>query len=117
MDVPMVHSLTLAITIDGEHLTCGGFSLGETVRFGSLEFIADCFGGLSLSPKGSDSGTVLMGTMHSRSLSLRAMIEESTEEFYTTSSREGASASPSPGGMTWGLCLLSSQPHHGWRTF
>jgi hypothetical protein len=116
MDVPMVHSLTLAITIDGEHLTCGGFSLGEKVHFGSLEFIADCYGGLSLSPKGSDSGTVLMGTTHSRSLSLRAMIEESTE-FYTTSSREGASASPSPGGMTWGLRLLSSQPHHGWRTF
>jgi hypothetical protein len=35
----MVHSSTLIVTTEGEHLTCGGFSLGETVHFGSLEFI------------------------------------------------------------------------------
>jgi hypothetical protein len=40
----MVHSSTLTITTDSERLTCGGFSLGETIHFGSLEFIANCFG-------------------------------------------------------------------------
>jgi hypothetical protein len=48
----MVHSSTLVVTTDGEHLTCGGFSPGETVRFGNLEFIIDFFDNLSLSPKG-----------------------------------------------------------------
>jgi hypothetical protein len=39
----------LVVATDGERLTCGGFSLGEIVSFVSLEFIADCFGGLTLS--------------------------------------------------------------------
>jgi hypothetical protein len=30
--VPMVPSSTLADATDGEHLTCGGFSLGKTIR-------------------------------------------------------------------------------------
>jgi hypothetical protein len=53
LDVPMVHSSALAITTDGECLTCGGFSAGETIRFRSLEFNANCFDGLSLSPNGA----------------------------------------------------------------
>jgi hypothetical protein len=70
----MVHSSTLTVTTDDECLTCSGFSLDETVRFGSLEFIANCFGGLSLSAKQSDSGTVFVGTNRSGSPSLQAMI-------------------------------------------
>jgi hypothetical protein len=50
IDIPMVPSSVLAITSDGECLSCSGFSLSETIRFGSLEFITDLFGGLSLSP-------------------------------------------------------------------
>jgi hypothetical protein len=42
----------LIIAIGGECLLCDGFSLGETICFGSLEFIADRFGGLILSPMG-----------------------------------------------------------------
>jgi hypothetical protein len=40
---------------------CGGFSLGEIVHFGSLKFIADCFGSLSLSPPGGRLGCYLRG--------------------------------------------------------
>jgi hypothetical protein len=48
----MVHSSRLTITADNEHLTYDEFSIGETVPFGGLEFIADCFGSLHISPKG-----------------------------------------------------------------
>jgi hypothetical protein len=40
---------------DSECLTYGSFSLSKTVHFGSLEFIVDCFDGLSLSPWRNDS--------------------------------------------------------------
>jgi hypothetical protein len=39
----MVHASMLTVAIDGECLTWDGFSLGESVLFGSLEFIVDCF--------------------------------------------------------------------------
>jgi hypothetical protein len=51
LDVPMVPSSMLIVASDCECLTCGSFSLGETIRFWSLEFIANCFGSLSLSPR------------------------------------------------------------------
>jgi hypothetical protein len=87
----MVHSSTLTITTDGECLTCSGFSLTKIVLLGSFEFIADCFGGLSLSTKGIDSGAILMGTTCSGSPLLRAMIKDSTDEFYMALSKEGSS--------------------------
>jgi hypothetical protein len=100
LDVLMVHSSTLAISTDAEHLTCGGFSLGETIRFGSLQFITNCFGGLSLSPRRNDLGAPLMGLTHSGQPSpLWAMIDDSTEEFYIVSSRDG------------GFDLFSSRSH------
>jgi hypothetical protein len=63
----MVHSSKLTVTAEGEHLTYSGFSLGETVHFGSLEFITDYFNCLSHSPKGSNSGTIFVGLTHSGS--------------------------------------------------
>jgi hypothetical protein len=60
----MVPSLALAITADGECLSCGGFSLGKTIRFGSPEFIVDRFNGLSLSPMGNGSDAIVMGLAH-----------------------------------------------------
>jgi hypothetical protein len=47
----MVPSSAITVSADGEHLTCGGFSLGETVHLGSFDFIADYFDGLNLSPR------------------------------------------------------------------
>jgi hypothetical protein len=67
LDVLMVHSSALAVAVDSKRLMCGGFSLDETVHFASLEFITDCFGGLSLFPKGSDSGAIFVGTTYSGS--------------------------------------------------
>jgi hypothetical protein len=94
MDVPMVHSSMLAVTTDGEYLMYGGFSLGDTVCFECLKFIVNCFSSLSLSPKGSDSGAIFMGTTHHGSPSLHAMIEDSSDEFYMASSGEESSSLP-----------------------
>jgi hypothetical protein len=87
----------ITIAADGERMTCGGFSLGKIVRLVSFEFIANYFGGLSLSPRRGDSGATLMGSTHSGTPSpRRVMIEDSAEEFFTTSRGEGGSALPSP---------------------
>jgi hypothetical protein len=94
----MVPSSALAITTDGDRLTSGGFSLGETIHLGSFEFITDYFSGLSLSPSRGDSGPAFMGSTRSGTPSPRwAMIEDSAEEFITTSSGEGGSNLPFPG--------------------
>jgi hypothetical protein len=45
----MVRSSALAVTTDGKHLTCGGFTPGQTIHFESLELITDGFRSLSLS--------------------------------------------------------------------
>jgi hypothetical protein len=62
LDVLMVPASVLAVTTDSERLSCDVFSLGKTTRFKSLEFIADRFGGRSLSPIGDDSGAAVMGS-------------------------------------------------------
>jgi hypothetical protein len=117
LDVLMVTSSTLVVFSNGKCLACGGFSCGKTVCFGSLEFIADYFGGLSLSSRGSNLDATLMCPTHGEPPSpLRAMIEDSTEEFHMDSSREeGFTHPPLPEGTTLGIHLLPSQPPHGWR--
>jgi hypothetical protein len=58
----IVPSLVFITTTDAERSPCEGFHLGETIRFRSLEFIANRFGGLSLSPPlGDSSGAIVMG--------------------------------------------------------
>jgi hypothetical protein len=93
----MAPSFALTVAADGEHLSCGGISLGETVRFGSLEFITDYFDGLSLSLKRDSSDAAFMGSTYCEPLSpLRAMIGDSTEEFHTALGGERGSDLPSP---------------------
>jgi hypothetical protein len=93
----MVSSSSIIIATDGERLTCGGFSLGETVRLGSFEFIADYFCGLSLSARRGDTCAALMGPTHSEASTLwRTMVEDSTEEFLMVPSGEGIFGLPSP---------------------
>jgi hypothetical protein len=41
LDVSMVHSSMLVVATYDERLTCGGFSLSETVHFGMLEFVTE----------------------------------------------------------------------------
>jgi hypothetical protein len=94
----MVHSSTLAVATDGERLTSGNFSLSETVPFGSLDFITDCFGDLSLSPKGGgggDSSAIFVGTTRNGGDS-SAIFVGTPDKFYTTSSGEGSSGLPVP---------------------
>jgi hypothetical protein len=88
LDVLMIPSSVITIASNGECLTCSGFSLGEPIHLGNFEFITDYFSGLSLSPRRGDSGT--------RSAPWWAMIEDSIEEFLTTSSGDKGSGLPSP---------------------
>jgi hypothetical protein len=67
----MVPSSVLTISVDGEHLTWSGFSLGKTIHLRGIEFIADYFGGLSLSPRRNDSGATFMGSTRIGPLSPR----------------------------------------------
>jgi hypothetical protein len=95
--VLMVLSLMLIVIVDGECLSCNVFSLGETIHFRSLEFTADRFGGLSLSPMGDGSSAAVMGSTHGETPSpLWAMTEDSIEEFDTASDKEGRINLPSP---------------------
>jgi hypothetical protein len=117
LDILMVPSSAFIIAADGERPSCDVFSLGESICLGSFEFIADYFGGLSLSPMRGDSGAAFMGSTCSGTLSLRwTMTEDSTEEFLTTSNGEGDSVLPSQRRCVTGLRSLLSWPHHGWRT-
>jgi hypothetical protein len=76
----MVHSPKPTTVTVGSHLTDVGFTLGETICFGSLVFIVDRFGSLNLSPEENDPGTVFVEMVHNRSPSLHTILEESTDE-------------------------------------
>jgi hypothetical protein len=106
----------LVVTIDGACLTCGSFSLDKTIRFGSLEFIIDYFGSLSLSPKEGDSGAIFVGTTHSGSPSLWDMIEDSLDDSTRLLEEMGASASPSPGDSAQGHHQLPLRSHNDQKT-
>jgi hypothetical protein len=116
-EVLMVPSTSIVVAAGGERLMCGGFSLSEPVCLGNFEFIADYFGGLSLSPKRGHNGAIFVGPTRSGALTPhRAMIEDSPEEFLTASSGEGRFSHLSPRWCSTGPCSLPLQPRHGRRT-
>jgi hypothetical protein len=97
LDVPMVTSTKLTVVVDGERLSCDIFSLRETNHFGSLDFISDRFGGLSLSPMGDGSDVAVMDTTRGGPPSPpRAKTGYSTEESHMASDRGGRVDLPSP---------------------
>jgi hypothetical protein len=97
LDVPMVPSSKLAVAAGGKRLSCDDFSIGKTIRFRSLEFITDLFGGLSLSPMGDGSDAIIMGSAHSGPPSpQRTMMGDAVEGFPTTPDGGGRIDLPSP---------------------
>jgi hypothetical protein len=93
----MVLSYAITVATNGEHMMCSGFSLSETIRLGSFEFIANYFGRLSLSPVRGKSDTAFMDSTCSGTPSpWQAMIKDFNEEFIMVSSRKGGSGLPSP---------------------
>jgi hypothetical protein len=94
----MVHLSKPNINADGNILTSAGFTLHETIYFWSLVFITDHFASMSLSPKGSDSDVIFVGMLHNGSPSLLTILEDSSNEGDTASSRGKSSSSPDPQG-------------------
>jgi hypothetical protein len=118
----MVPSSALVVAADGERLSCDVFSLSKTIHFGSFEFIAERFSGLSLSPMGDSLGAAIMGSTHGETPSpLSTMIGNSIEEFHMaldgegridlpTSRRNGTRASTAPATtMVWPETTLTAQ--------
>jgi hypothetical protein len=98
----MVSSLKLTFVANGNNTAGVGFTLGEIICLGSLEFTANHFVNQSLSPEGNDSGAIFIGMVHNGSLSLHAVLEESSNEGNTASGRGGSSKFLGPQGCNVG---------------
>jgi hypothetical protein len=110
LDILIVPSSSIAITADGECLAYGGFSLSEPVGLGNFEFIANYFGGLSLSPRRGNKGVVFKGSTHSGASTPQwATIKDSTMELLTASSGVG-SLSHDKVSPTYGGAMTGNQP-------
>jgi hypothetical protein len=80
MDVFMVTLRKLSFIANGNNPIGVGLAPGETTCFGSLEFTADHFGHLSLSPDEQDSSAIFVGMVHNGSPSLSTALEYSSDE-------------------------------------
>jgi hypothetical protein len=100
-DNPMVTSPKLSFIANGNNPTSVNLAPGETIHFGSLEFIADCFGCLSLSPDELDSGAIFVGLVHSGSLPSHITLEDSSSDGGAASGAGGRSSSHGPWGAMW----------------
>jgi hypothetical protein len=89
LNVLIVHSPKHKVVTDDKHQISIGFTLHETIRFWTLEFIADCFSSLSLSAKENDSAVIFMGMAHCGSPSMHAILKDSVDKG-DTASRGGA---------------------------
>jgi hypothetical protein len=98
LNVLMVYSLKLAFVANDNNLTSVGLIPGETICFGSLEFIADHFDNLSFSPEMNDSGVVFVGMVQNRSPFVHTILEKSSNEGDTALVEGGSSGFPDPRG-------------------
>jgi hypothetical protein len=114
LDVLMVPSSVLGVSTDGECLMCGGFSLDETIQLHCFEFIADYFGGLSLSPTRNDLGA-LHGLNPQRVTVPATSHDRGLHRGVPYDIKRGGGLQPllSQKAQHGGLRLLLSQPHHG----
>jgi hypothetical protein len=94
----MVQSPKFTFVANSNNLTGVGFTPGKTIFFGSLDFIADRLGNLSLSPQGNDSTIIFFGMVHNGSSSLHTILEESSDEGDMVSSGGGSSCFLGPRG-------------------
>jgi hypothetical protein len=111
--IPKVPSSAFVATTGDERLSCDGFSLGETIRFGSLELITDRFSRLSLSPLGMAQEPLLW-------VPLAAGQSGSWWEIPLRGSPQlrvgkGGSTSPSQGDTTRRLLQCQPRPYRGRR--
>jgi hypothetical protein len=90
----MVHSPKPVIITDDEYQTGVDFTLGKTICYGSLEFITDGVGSLSLSTKGNDSGAIFMEMAQCRSPSLHTILKDFADKFDIGSTKEGSPGIP-----------------------
>ena len=107
----MVNSRNLTIATDGELWTSNNFTAGETFRYGTLEFIADCFGSLDISDGGNVPRAVFVGMTRSEPDSLHTILENVEDEDITASDEGGSH--PRYGSVTWlhHPCPIPVSPH------
>jgi hypothetical protein len=114
--VLMVPSSAFIATTGGVRSPCDVFSLGETIRFKSLEFIANRFGGMSL-PLKDGSGAIIMGPACGEPpLLQQTMMGGPIEGSPRLLMGKGGPASPSHGDAAWRFLPLQPRPYHGRRT-
>jgi hypothetical protein len=93
----MIPSMALVVAVEGECLSRGDFSIDETIHLGILDFIANCFRGLSLYPRREGLDAVTVGSTRSKPpSSLQVLTRDSTEKFHRASDEEGWLVLPSP---------------------
>jgi hypothetical protein len=96
--------------------TLRSFSPGETIRFGSIEFIANRFGGLSPSPLGDGSGAIV--TYYARiepPLLHQTMMGGPIKGLPTTLNGEGRTNLPFLGRHNMEASPTSTITYRGWR--
>jgi hypothetical protein len=101
LDAPMGTSLKLSYFANSSNAIGVILALSKTIHFGSLEFIVDRLGILSLSHNERDSSAIFVGMVHTGSMSSHTTPKDSTDESGTTSGVGGSSGSPDLEGATW----------------
>jgi hypothetical protein len=101
----IVYSSKLSFVANGNNSIDFSLALGETICFSSLEFTADYFKRLSLSPEEDNSGAIFIGMVHSGSPSFTPLLRTPLTKVASPQVKEGA---PDP--LTPRVQLLDTLP-------